>query len=107
MLATGHEISNICPDSAPVTIQERGCAHQVYTYQNLDRGQWRTVTTILEDTYTPGCIKDREWAEHLATDTEWCYCDTDRYVLVGVENVLINVSNFLNFRIFHDYYLKL
>ena len=78
MLATSHDISNICPDSAPVTIQERGCAHQVYTYQNLDRGQWRTVTTILEDTYTSGCIKDREWAEHLATDTEWCYCDTDR-----------------------------
>ena len=37
---------------APVVIRERGCAKQVYSYQDLERGQWRTVTTVMEETYT-------------------------------------------------------
>ena len=35
-----------------MVIRERGCAKQVYSYQDLDRGQWRTVTTVMEETYT-------------------------------------------------------
>jgi len=62
---------------APVVITERGCAKQVYSYQSLERGQWRTVTTVMEETYTSGCVEDTEWAEHLATETKWCYCDQD------------------------------
>ena len=50
---------------------------QVYSYQSLERGQWRTVTTVMEETYTSGCVEDTEWAEHLATETKWCYCDQD------------------------------
>lgn len=64
--------------SPDVVIRERGCAKQVYSYQSLDRGQWRTVTTVMEETYSSGCVEDREWAGQLATDTQWCYCDTDR-----------------------------
>ena len=67
------------PGSPDVVIRERGCAKQVYSYQSLDRGQWRTVTTVMEETYSSGCVEDREWAGQLATDTQWCYCDTDRY----------------------------
>merc|ERR1719195_2501865 len=61
-----------------VVITERGCAKQVYQYQALERGKWKTITTILEETYTEGCVKDSEWAEHRATDTEYCYCHQDR-----------------------------
>merc|ERR1719195_2114110 len=61
-----------------VVITERGCAQQVYQYQALERGKWKTITTILEETYTAGCVKDSEWAEHRATDTEYCYCHQDR-----------------------------
>ena len=49
----------------------------MYSYQSLERGQWRTVTTVMEETYTSGCVEDTEWAEHLATETKWCYCDQD------------------------------
>ena len=41
---------------APVVIRERGCAKQVYSYQDLERGQWRTVTTVMEETYTRSLI---------------------------------------------------
>lgn len=64
--------------SPDVVIRERGCAQQVYTYQSLERGQWRTVTSVMEETYAPGCLEDTEWAGQLATETQWCYCDTDR-----------------------------
>ena len=61
-----------------VVITERGCAKQVYQYQALERGKWKTITTIMEETYTSGCLKDSDWASHLATDTEYCYCDHAR-----------------------------
>lgn len=61
-----------------MVIRERGCAKQVYSYQSLERGQWRTVTSVVEETYSPGCLEDTEWAGQLATQTQWCYCDTDR-----------------------------
>ena len=61
-----------------MVITERGCAKQVYQYQALERGKWKTITTIMEETYTSGCLKDSDWAEHLATDTEYCYCDHSR-----------------------------
>ena len=61
-----------------MVITERGCAKQVYQYQALERGKWKTITTIMEETYTSGCLKDSDWAEHLATDTEYCYCDHNR-----------------------------
>ena len=61
-----------------VVITERGCAKQVYQYQALERGKWKTITTIMEETYTSGCVKDSDWAEHRATDTEYCYCQEDR-----------------------------
>jgi len=61
-----------------VVITERGCARQVYQYQALERGKWKTITTIMEETYTSGCVKDSDWAEHMATDTEYCYCDHSR-----------------------------
>ena len=61
-----------------MVITERGCAKQVYQYQALERGKWKTITTIMEETYTSGCLKDSDWAEHLATDTEYCYCDQAR-----------------------------
>ena len=72
-------ISDILDNSGKsVVITERGCAQQVYQYQALERGKWKTITTILEETYTAGCVKDSEWAEHRATDTEYCYCHQDR-----------------------------
>ena len=61
-----------------MVITERGCARQVYQYQALERGKWKTITTIMEETYTSGCVKDSDWAEHMATDTEYCYCDHNR-----------------------------
>ena len=61
-----------------MVITERGCAKQVYQYQALERGKWKTITTIMEETYTSGCVRDSDWAEHLATDTEYCYCDHSR-----------------------------
>ena len=61
-----------------MVIRERGCAKQVYSYQSLERGQWRTVTSVVEETYSPGCLEDTEWAGQLASQTQWCYCDTDR-----------------------------
>ena len=61
-----------------MVIRERGCAKQVYSYQSLERGQWRTVTQVVEETYEPGCLEDTEWAGQLATRTQWCYCDQDR-----------------------------
>ena len=61
-----------------MVITERGCAKQVYQYQALERGKWKTITTIMEETYTSGCVRDSDWAEHLATDTEYCYCDHNR-----------------------------
>ena len=67
---------------SPVVIRERGCAKQVYSYQDLERGQWRTITEVVEETYQTGCVRDTEWAGSLASDTEWCYCDTDRSVLI-------------------------
>ena len=39
-----------------MVIRERGCAKQVYSYQDLERGQWRTVTTVMEETYTRSLI---------------------------------------------------
>jgi len=58
-----------------VTIVERGCALQAYTYQDLVRGKWETITTIQEEVYSTGCFTDH-WAGNLATNTEYCYCDT-------------------------------
>ena len=50
----------------------------MYQYQALERGKWKTITTIMEETYTAGCVRDSDWAEHRATDTEYCYCDKER-----------------------------
>ena len=58
---------------APVVIRERGCAKQVYSYQDLERGQWRTVTTVMEETYTRSllraslilCWSYNVWRKHL------------------------------------------
>merc|ERR1711936_1190300 len=44
----------------------------------LVRGKWRTVTTVLEEVYTSGCLTDREWAGPLSSDTEYCYCQEDK-----------------------------
>ena len=30
-----------------MTVTERGCALQSYTYQDLVRGKWQTITTIV------------------------------------------------------------
>jgi len=57
---------------------ERGCAQQSYQHQALVRGKWRTVTTVLEEVYTSGCLTDREWAGPLSSDTEYCYCKEDK-----------------------------
>jgi len=59
-------------------IVERGCAQQSYQHQALVRGKWRTVTTVLEEVYTSGCLTDREWAGPLSSDTEYCYCKEDK-----------------------------
>jgi len=69
-----------------VVIAERGCAMQAYTYQTMVRGNWRTITTIMEETYTTGCVTDNEWAGSLASNTEYCYCDTDRCNQEMVDN---------------------
>jgi len=61
-----------------VVIVERGCAQQSYQHQALVRGKWRTVTTVLEEVYTSGCLTDREWAGPLSSDTEYCYCQEDK-----------------------------
>jgi len=61
-----------------VVIVERGCAQQSYQHQALVRGKWRTVTTVLEEVYTSGCLTDREWAGPLSSDTEYCYCKEDK-----------------------------
>jgi len=61
-----------------VVIVERGCAQQSYQHQALVRGKWTTVTTVLEEVYTSGCLTDREWAGPLSSDTEYCYCKEDR-----------------------------
>jgi len=61
-----------------VVIIERGCAMQAYEHQALVRGKWRTIITIMEEAYSPGCVTDRDWAGSLASDTEYCYCDDDR-----------------------------
>merc|ERR1711953_135864 len=61
-----------------VVIVERGCAQQSYQHQALVRGKWRTVTTVLEEVYTSGCMTDREWAGPLSSDTEYCYCQEDK-----------------------------
>ena len=71
-----------------VVITERGCAKQVYQYQTLERGKWKTITTIMEETYTSGCVKDSDWADHRATDTEYCYCDNDRCN----DNIILDVD---------------
>jgi len=62
-----------------IMIVERGCAMQAYEHQALVRGKWRTIIDIMEEAYQTGCVTDREWAGSLASDTEYCYCDTDRY----------------------------
>jgi len=64
--------------SDQVVIIERGCAMQAYEHQALVRGKWRTIITIMEEAYSPGCVTDRDWAGSLASDTEYCYCDDDR-----------------------------
>lgn len=69
-------------DSDHVVIIERGCAMQAYEHQALVRGKWRTIITIMEEAYSTGCVTDREWAGSLASDTEYCYCDTDRKSVV-------------------------
>jgi len=61
-----------------VVIVERGCAQQSYQHQALVRGKWRTVTTVMEEVYTSGCLTDREWAGPLSSDTEYCYCKGDK-----------------------------
>jgi len=61
-----------------VVIVERGCAQQSYQHQALVRGKWTTVTTVLEEVYTSGCLTDREWAGPLSSDTEYCYCKEDK-----------------------------
>jgi len=61
-----------------IMIVERGCAMQAYEHQALVRGKWRTIIDIMEEAYQTGCVTDREWAGSLASDTEYCYCDTDR-----------------------------
>jgi len=61
-----------------VVIVERGCAQQSYQHQALVRGKWRTVTTVLDEVYTSGCLTDREWAGPLSSDTEYCYCKEDK-----------------------------
>jgi len=65
-------------EKGEVVIVERGCAQQSYQHQALVRGKWRTVTTVLEEVYTSGCMTDREWAGPLSSDTEYCYCKEDK-----------------------------
>ena len=86
-----------------MVITERGCAKQVYQYQALERGKWKTITTIMEETYTSGCLKDSDWAEHLATDTEYCYCDQarcndDRLLEQGEQGLQIELGSYLDWQ---------
>jgi len=73
-----HHRQEVDYGSNSVVIVERGCAKQAYEHQALVRGKWRTIVTIMEDIYTPGCLSDKEWAGDLSSNTEYCYCDKDR-----------------------------
>jgi len=82
-----------------VVIVERGCAQQSYQHQALVRGKWRTVTTVLEEVYTSGCLTDREWAGPLSSDTEYCYCKEDKCndQIQGRDPIAADASNGTDF----------
>jgi len=65
-------------DEREVRITERGCAHQSYSYQTLDRGKWTSVTDIKDNIAGEGCFSDKVWAGRLSSGTQYCYCSTDR-----------------------------
>ncbi len=61
-----------------ISVTTRGCARQDYSYQTYRKGRgWRTVTSVDEDAYDPGCF-DAVGSDTLRRHrTTYCFCETD------------------------------